>query len=174
MTPPPPLEPAGPDPSWEHYKLWDAVRKTVFALPSQFESELVVSGVLATDLFAFNSSLGATVEEQVVASLNNSRAVWDPVRKYGLYSFERQPQTFPDVVLRASEPGTDLRMLMGYRTQGLVRSRQGGRTKFPLYGDARRLRTCGSAGRHPLGVVQDHFRVASSLRALRDIGAAGS
>lgn len=117
MTPPP-LEPAGPDPSWEHYKLWDAVRKTVFALPSQFESELVVSGVLATDLFAFNSSLGATVEEQVVASLNNSRAVWDPERKYGLYSFERQPQTFPDVVLRASEPSIEPQVLMGIELKG--------------------------------------------------------
>ena len=80
MTPPPQPESAGPDPSWEHYKLWDAIRKAVFALPSQFESELVVSGVLATDLFAFNSSLGATVEEQVVASLNN----WEPLKTLNL------------------------------------------------------------------------------------------
>lgn len=77
-----------------------------------------MSGVLATDLFAFNSSLGATVEEQVVASPNNSRAIWDPERKYALYGFKRQPQTFPDVVLRTSEPGSEPRILMGIELKG--------------------------------------------------------
>lgn len=78
------------------------MKKAVFALPASFESELVISGVLATDLFAFNVSLGATIEEQLVASLNKLRAVWDPDQKYALYSFKRQPQTFPDVILRNS------------------------------------------------------------------------
>jgi hypothetical protein len=94
------------------------VKKAVFTLPSRFESELVISGVLATDLFAFNSSLGATIEEQVIASLNKLRSVWDPEQKYSLYSFERQPQTFPDVVLRASAPDVEPQVLMGIELKG--------------------------------------------------------
>ncbi|MBM3083303.1 hypothetical protein IMF23_07630 [Chelatococcus daeguensis] len=77
-----------------------------------------MSGVLATDLFAFNSSLGATIEEQVIASLNKLRSVWDPEQKYALYSFERQPQTFPDVVLRASAPDVEPKILMGIELKG--------------------------------------------------------
>ena len=92
--------------------------KAVYALPSRFESELAISGVLATDLFAFNSSLGATIEEQVIISLNKLRAVWDPNQKYSLYSFERQPQTFPDVVLRASAPDVDPPVIMGIELKG--------------------------------------------------------
>jgi hypothetical protein len=87
-------------------------------LPSRFQSELVISGVLATDLFAFNSSLGATIEEQFVASLNRLRNLWDPEQRYTLFSFERQPQTFPDVVLRASAPDVKPRVLMGIELKG--------------------------------------------------------
>lgn len=117
-TKPPPPGPTEPDPTWEHIELWKAVKKAIFTLPSQFESELVISGVLATDLFAFNSSLGATIEEQVIASLNKLRSVWDPEQKYALYSFERQPQTFPDVVLRASAPDVEPQILMGIELKG--------------------------------------------------------
>ena len=42
----------------------------VSTLLFRFKSELVTSGVLATDLFAFNSSLGATIEEKIVGPLN--------------------------------------------------------------------------------------------------------
>lgn len=107
-----------PDASWEHYELWKAVQKALYTLPSRFASELVISGVLATDLFAFNSSLGATIEEQVIASLNRLRSVWDAEQRYALYSFERQPQTFPDVVLRASAPDVEPRVIMGIELKG--------------------------------------------------------
>lgn len=117
-TKPPPPGPTEPDPTWEHIELWKAVKKAIFTLPSQFASKLVISGVLATDLFAFNSSLGATIEEQVIASLNKLRSVWDPEQKYALYSFERQPQTFPDVVLRASAPDVEPQILMGIELKG--------------------------------------------------------
>ena len=115
--PPQPL-PTSPLDTWEHFALWEAVKGALFTLPSRFESELVVSGVLATDLFAFNSSLGATIEEQLVASLNRLRAVWDPEEKYAHYSFERQPQTFPDVVLRHSDPSFQPRVIMGIELKG--------------------------------------------------------
>jgi hypothetical protein len=111
---PNPVEPI----HWEHYELWKAVKAALYTLPSRFESELAISGVLATDLFAFNSSLGATIEEQVIASLNKLRSVWDPDQRYALYSFERQPQTFPDVVLRASAPDVQPRILMGIELKG--------------------------------------------------------
>lgn len=41
----------------------------------------------------------ATIEDQVVATLNRMRRVWDPADQYPLYTFVRQPQTFPDVLL---------------------------------------------------------------------------
>ena len=114
----PPPSPTEPDTTWEHIELWRQVKTAIYALPSRFESELVISGVLATDLFSFNSSLGATIEEQVVASLNKLRPVWDPDQTYALYSFQRQPQTFPDVVLRASAPSVEPQILMGIELKG--------------------------------------------------------
>jgi hypothetical protein len=118
MPIPPQPQPTQPPNTWEHFALWEAVKSALFTLPSRFESELVISGVLATDLFAFNSSLGATIEEQLVASLNRLRSVWDPDDQYAHYSFERQPQTFPDVVLRHSDPNFQPRILMGIELKG--------------------------------------------------------
>ena len=115
---PPPPEPVGPPNEWEHIELFRAIRKAIYTLPSRFESDLTISGVLATDLFAFNSSLGATIEEQVVASLNKLRTLWDLNQGYALYSFERQPQTFPDVVLKASAPDVEPKVLMGIELKG--------------------------------------------------------
>ena len=78
MPTPPPPEPTEPEASWEHFELWKAVKKAIYTLPSRFESELTISGVLATDLFAFNASLGATIEEQVIASLNRLNYSFPP------------------------------------------------------------------------------------------------
>jgi hypothetical protein len=44
--------------------------------------------------------------------------VWDPEQRYALYEFERQPQTFPDVVLKASAPGVGPKVLMGIELKG--------------------------------------------------------
>lgn len=107
-----------PEEAWEHYDLFVSVKKAIFSLPSPFESSLNIDGVLATDLFAFNSSLGATIEQQVVNSLNKLRSVWDPEQRYALYEFERQPQTFPDVVLKASAPEGEPDVLMGIELKG--------------------------------------------------------
>ena len=43
--------------------LLQAVKDTLFALPARFKSTLNIEGVLATDLHAFNTSLGASIEE---------------------------------------------------------------------------------------------------------------
>jgi hypothetical protein len=53
--------------------------------------------MLAPDVFTLASALGATIEEEVVQTLNRMRQVWDPDQEYQTYGFVRQPQTFPDV-----------------------------------------------------------------------------
>jgi len=89
-----------PESSWEHYRLYRSVREAIATLPVYFRTETHISGVMATDLHTLNNVLGATIEEQVVRTLNLIRATWDPEGHYALYSFIRQPQTFPDVRLK--------------------------------------------------------------------------
>lgn len=89
-----------PDPSWEHAALYKSVREAIATLPVYFRTETHISGIMATDLHTLNTVLGATIEEQVVRTLNLIRTTWDPNGQYALYSFVRQPQTFPDVRLR--------------------------------------------------------------------------
>lgn len=115
---PPEPQFVSPEADWEHFNLFQDVFKALFALPSFFKSDLFIAGVLATDLFTFNSSLGATIEAQVASALNEIRSVWDPEQKYSLYRFVRQPQTFPDVTLRASAPDIQPQILMGIELKG--------------------------------------------------------
>lgn len=114
-APQPPNRPTDPGPD----SLAGKVFAALYALPDQFESDLAISGVRATDLFTFNSSLGATIEEQVVDALNALRsATWDQDETYAQYRFVRQPQTFPDVVLKAAAPGTSPEILLGIELKG--------------------------------------------------------
>lgn len=82
------------------------------ALPDYFRSDIVVSGILATDIFTLNAPFAAAIEEQTVVALNDMRSVWDPQSQYQAYSFVRQPQTFPDVRLqrRVECAGPDIAM----------------------------------------------------------------
>lgn len=89
-----------PGKDWEHFNLWTRVRESIFALPLYFRSETGLSGLSATDIFTLNAALGATIEDNVVKTLNEMRSVWDPDGEYKLYGFVRQAQTFPDVLLR--------------------------------------------------------------------------
>jgi hypothetical protein len=70
---------------------------------------------MATDLHTLNTVLGATIEEQVVRTLNLIRTTWDPNGHYALFSFVRQPQTFPDVRLRKASGDETL---MGIELKG--------------------------------------------------------
>lgn len=117
--PPPPTRP-GLDPAWPHLQLHQRVREALAALPAHFKTETFISGVMATDLHTLNSVLGATIEEQVVATLNGMHSTWDSDEKYALYSFVRQPQTFPDVLLRRapSDPPSPHDVLMGIELKG--------------------------------------------------------
>ncbi|MGC8641452.1 MAG: hypothetical protein ACP5XB_16425 [Isosphaeraceae bacterium] len=98
----PPREPQCvlPEQTWEHFALYKSVREAIATLPVYFRTETHISGVMATDLHTLNTVLGATIEEQVVRTLNLIRTTWDPNGEYALFSFVRQPQTFPDVRLR--------------------------------------------------------------------------
>lgn len=116
-TPPAPV-PTGPDTAWPHFPLWERVRDTLYALPDYFESTLNVAGVLATDLHAFNTSLGATIEDQVAQTLNRLRGSWDPDEEYVGYSWTRQAQRFPDVILQASVPEATDPIIMGIELKG--------------------------------------------------------
>lgn len=104
-----------PDNDWEHFRLYRDVREAIACLPIYFRTETHISGIMATDLHTLNTVLGATIEEQVVRTLNLTRNTWDPDEKYALYSFVRQAQTFPDVLLRKTSSGE---ILMGIELKG--------------------------------------------------------
>jgi hypothetical protein len=96
------------------------VREALLSLPSYLRTLTVIEGISATDIFTLNSALGATIEAQVVTTLNQMRNVWDPDAKYQIYSFVRQPQTFPDVLLRRADDAERAgdRIILGIEMKG--------------------------------------------------------
>jgi hypothetical protein len=103
---------------------WKRLRDAIFALPSHFDSQTKIDGMLAPDVFTLASALGATIEEEVVQTLNRMRSVWDPDKRYETYGFIRQPQTFPDVLLRRKGDGHDV--LLGIELKGWYLLNSGG------------------------------------------------
>ena len=118
MPPKPPAAPQEvlPDPTWRHYAVYKDVREAITSLPLHFRTETVIGGIMATDLFTLGAALGATIEDQVVETLNNMRQLWDTEGRYSLYHFHRQPQTFPDVLLRKTTDAADV--VMGLELRG--------------------------------------------------------
>lgn len=110
--PPKPVEPA----NWEHFDLWRRVRNALFVVPDRFTTPINIEGLSATDIFTLNAPLAATIEDSFVKTLNLLRPVWDPDSKYQTYSFVRQAQTFPDVVLRTIDNGS--KPLLGVEMKG--------------------------------------------------------
>lgn len=102
-SPPEPPVKRLPNASAVDLQLYHAVREAIASLPIYFRTETRISGIMATDLHTLNTVLGATIEEQVVRTLNMIRNVWDSDEKYALYRFVRQAQTFPDVLLRRAD-----------------------------------------------------------------------
>ena len=88
----------------------------MFAVPNHFTTPTTIDGLLATDIFTLNAPLAAAIEESVVHTLNKLRPVWDPDSRYQTYSFVRQPQTFPDVMLQSLDNG--IVPLMGVELKG--------------------------------------------------------
>lgn len=119
LAPPPkPIAQGGPSESWAHFDLYKNVLSALYALPGRFHSPLVIEGVMATDLHTMNTALGAAIEQSVVDSLNELRSLWDPQNRYANYSFARQSQTFPDVLLRTTDPDATEPILMGIELKG--------------------------------------------------------
>ena len=102
--------------SWEHFDLWLRVRRALLACPDHFSTPTAIEGLSATDVFTLNPVLAATMEVAIVKTLNDLRPVWDPDNAYQTYSFVRQPQTFPDVLLRQRRNGSNI--LMGIELKG--------------------------------------------------------
>ena len=94
---------------------YERVREMLFSLPAYFQSDTAISGILAPDIFTLGATFGATIEDQVVSTLNRRRDVWDPDEKLIYHRFVRQPQTFPDVLLR-----TDTNTADGHKSEILL------------------------------------------------------
>ena len=71
----------------EQSQLYGNVREAVAGLPLHSRTETHIEGIVATDLHTLNTVLGATIEEQIVRALNQSRNIWDPDDEYALYSY---------------------------------------------------------------------------------------
>ena len=104
-----------PPVDWPHPDLWGRVSEAIKAIPAYFRTTTNLEGILGPDVFTLNTLLGATIEEQIVRTLNELRPVWDPDKKYQTYAFVRQAQRFPDVVLRRA---TDGNILLGIELKG--------------------------------------------------------
>lgn len=88
--------------------LREGVLRALRAVPMHFVSTINIEGLSATDLFAMNTLLGGTIEEQTVATLNATRAIWDPDGKWADYEFKRYAESFPDVRLERNDGGMPL------------------------------------------------------------------
>ncbi|QKF07858.1 hypothetical protein HLV38_06875 [Berryella wangjianweii] len=92
----------------ERTSLREGVVRALCAVPMHFVSTINIEGLSATDLFAMNTLLGGTIEEQTVATLNATRAIWDPNGKWADYEFKRYAESFPDVRLERNDGGVPL------------------------------------------------------------------
>ena len=110
---PPVLDPEDP-----RTRLTERVREALRALPAYFDTKTNIEGLGVTDLFSLNALLASTIEVQVVETLNRMRSVWDPGNEWPLYSFERQTQTFPDVLLRKRAQGGSAEVVLGIELKG--------------------------------------------------------
>jgi hypothetical protein len=96
------------------------VREALVSLPLHFRTQTNIEGISAIDIFTLNSALGATIENQVVNTLNLMRPLWDCDGSYRQFVFVRQAQTFPDVFLRrmSEGPATAADVLLGIELKG--------------------------------------------------------
>jgi hypothetical protein len=116
VLPGPPQEPQLPEDD-PRTQLVQRLRSALMVLPGFFEFGTHFEGIDATDLFSLNSVLGASIEGQVVRTLNKMRNEWDPDEQWTGYRFVRQSQTFPDVLLARAGAGT-FAIAMGIELKG--------------------------------------------------------
>ncbi len=92
----------------ERTSLREGVVRALRAVPMHFASTINIEGMSATDLFSMNTLLGGAIEDQTVATLNATRAIWDPMGHWEDYEFRRYAESFPDVRLECDGGGTPL------------------------------------------------------------------
>ena len=88
--------------------LREGVVRALRAVPMHFMSTINIEGLSAIDLFAMNTLLGGAIEDQTVATLNATRAIWDPEGRWADYEFRRYAESFPDVRLERNDGSTPL------------------------------------------------------------------
>lgn len=116
-VPPPPTEPEL-DPDDPLTQLQARLRTVLVGLPAFFQFDNHIAGVEATDLHALNTLLGASIEGQVVKALNQQRGLWDPDDDWLGYTFERQSQRFPDVLLTKKGGDAGPHIALGIELKG--------------------------------------------------------
>lgn len=122
-------------------------------MPAHFRTETFITGIVATDLHTLNTVLGAAIEEQAVETLNAMRAVWDPKGFCSLYSFVRQAQTFPDVLLRRPPgAGSAEEVLIGIELKGWYMLAKEGEPNLRFSATPCGMRYSGSYRRRPVSV----------------------
>ena len=117
-----------PPTDWKHLDLWKRVNEALYLLPSHFDFETELRGIAAADIPSANTLLGAGIEDHIPKALNKLKAVWDPKGEYPDYFFIRQPQVFPDVLLRSTKPddANNEKVLFAIEVKGwYVLSREG-------------------------------------------------
>lgn len=97
-----------PEVTWEHILVWQKVYDLIESLPNYFKSEILIKGVNVTDIYSVGSLFSAIIETQIVDMLNKLRNIWDIDNKYSNYSFIRQSQTFPDILLINTQKQNDI------------------------------------------------------------------
>lgn len=97
-----------PNENWEHFSVWQKVYDLIEALPNYFKSEILIKGINVTDIYAVGNLFSAVIEAQIVDMLNKLRDVWDSDNQYSNYTFVRQAQTFPDILLTNIQKNNDV------------------------------------------------------------------
>lgn len=93
-----------PAPNWQYYKLWQDVHSFLdHDIHRQFHSVVQIAGIGVGDIYTFGQTLNATVEEEFVRTLNESRTVWDSAQVYEDATFERQSEVFPDILFKRND-----------------------------------------------------------------------
>ncbi|MCS6939727.1 MAG: hypothetical protein RMJ55_13460 [Roseiflexaceae bacterium] len=94
-----PPERTTPKSDWEHLTVWETTKSLLLSIPNYFQTDLLIRGVNATEIFSIGPVFSSILESQIVETLNKLRNVWDKDDKYQSFAFVRRAQAFPDVLL---------------------------------------------------------------------------
>ena len=96
-----------PDTNWLHFDVWNSTKSLLYSIQNHFQTDLSIRGINVTEIFSVGALFSGILETQIVETLNRMRGIWDKDAKYFSYSFVRQPQNFPDVLLMRTAGGEE-------------------------------------------------------------------